>query len=503
MSTTPLTADLPLRLAERRPRVVVLGDAILDGWLSGECRRLCREAPAPVLEVRSDACAPGGAGNSAANLAALGATAELVTVVGDDPDGRRLVTALRDCGVSTARVLVEPGRRTVAKRRLVAGEQLVARLDEGDVGPPRERAADLAALVLRAAADADAILVADYGLGVCCPEVLDALFDHRDELPPLVVDAHDLRPWARVRPDLVTPNASEAAALLDDGLAEGLTASADPTDAERRVAAVERARAELLLACGAGAAVVTLDRVGAVLLAGPDPEEHPAHRTWAEPAPESHANGAGDTFVATMTAAVATGLPLATAVELAQLAADVVVRRPATSVCTAVELAERLGRNGPVDADHLARLVAEHRAAGRRIVFTNGCFDVLHRGHVAYLNQAKRLGDVLVVAVNDDAGVTRLKGPDRPVNPAVDRAAVLAALSCVDHVVVFPEDTPAALLERLRPDVYVKGGDYTAQMLAEAGLVRRLGGEVRILDYVPDHSTSAVIARIRSGEAVR
>jgi D-beta-D-heptose 7-phosphate kinase/D-beta-D-heptose 1-phosphate adenosyltransferase len=152
----------------------------------------------------------------------------------------------------------------------------------------------------------------------------------------------------------------------------------------------------------------------------------------------------------------------------------------------------------PGEHSQLARIVAEHRRAGRRIVFTNGCFDVLHRGHVSYLNQAKRLGDVLIVAVNDDASVRRLKGPDRPVNTAADRAAILTALSCVDHVTRFSEDTPVSLILLLKPDVYAKGGDYTPEMLTETPVVHSFGGTVHILDYVSDHSTSAVIERIRS-----
>jgi len=151
-----------------------------------------------------------------------------------------------------------------------------------------------------------------------------------------------------------------------------------------------------------------------------------------------------------------------------------------------------------VDHAELSALVEQHRQAGRRVVFTNGCFDVLHRGHVRYLDQARTLGDLLVVAVNSDDSVRRLKGPDRPVNPVEDRVAVLAALSCVDHVVVFEEDSPVALIEAVRPDVYVKGGDYPPEMVPEAPLVRRLGGQVHTLGYVPDRSTSAIIERIRS-----
>ncbi|HEY0636792.1 MAG TPA: D-glycero-beta-D-manno-heptose 1-phosphate adenylyltransferase, partial [Pseudonocardiaceae bacterium] len=263
-----------------------------------------------------------------------------------------------------------------------------------------------------------------------------------------------------------------------------------------RVAALERHRPALHEATGAATVVVTLDRDGAVVFAG----EEPPYRTWARPAPDNHASGAGDTFLAALTVALAAGLPMATAAELAQAAADVVTGRPGTAACTAADLRTRVGaQRGAVDQDRLAHLLAEHRAAGRRVVFTNGCFDVLHRGHVAYLNQARRLGDVLVVAVNGDDSVRRLKGPDRPVNGAADRAAVLAALSCVDHVTIFEEDTPVELLRRLRPEVYAKGGDYTIDRLPEAPVVAGYGGRVCILDHLADRSTTAVIARIRAG----
>jgi rfaE bifunctional protein nucleotidyltransferase chain/domain len=262
------------------------------------------------------------------------------------------------------------------------------------------------------------------------------------------------------------------------------------------VEVLQRHRADLHAATGATTVIVTLDRDGALVFA----EGQPVHRTWARPAPDNHAAGAGDTFIAALTIAVGNGQPLPTAAELAQAAADVVTGRPGTAACTTAELAERLGRGvgGAVDADRLAALVAEHRAAGRRIVFTNGCFDVLHRGHVAYLNQARLLADVLIVAVNSDESVRRLKGPERPVNPAADRAAMLAALSCVDHVTIFEEDTPEALLRLLRPEVYAKGGDYTPQMLPEAAVVAEYGGAVHIADYLPDHSTTAMIDRIRT-----
>jgi rfaE bifunctional protein kinase chain/domain/rfaE bifunctional protein nucleotidyltransferase chain/domain len=473
-----LTPDVPARLAALRPRVLVVGDVILDEWLTGNAERLCREAPAPVVAVDTRTSAPGGAANTAVNLAALGADVRMVSAVGADDSGAELLAALEKAGVDTSSVVVDPGRRTTAKRRVVAGEQVLVRLDDGDRDqPPLTGVPGLA--------DGwDAVVVCDYGTGLLTGTVLDAVLATR---PPLVVvDAHDPARWARLRPDLVTPNAGEAAAVLGRPIPAG----------EEALRFLDEHRGTLLTRTGARAAVVTLDRDGAVLLDG----ARPVHRTWARPVPDNHTAGAGDTFCAALTVARCGGLPAVVAVELAQAAADVVVHRPETAVCTVDDLAERLGGQGAVlNHDRLAELVAEHRAAGRRIVFTNGCFDVLHRGHVNYLNEAKRLGDVLVVAINSDESVTRLKGAGRPVNGVADRAAVLAGLSCVDHLTVFDEDTPAGLLARLRPDVYAKGGDHRAELLTEAPVVREYGGEVRILSYLPDRSTSAVIDRIRGG----
>lgn len=263
-----------------------------------------------------------------------------------------------------------------------------------------------------------------------------------------------------------------------------------------RARTVSARRDALLAATNAGAVVVTLDRDGTVLL-GRDGEDH---RTWAKPATEKQASGAGDTFVASLTAARAAGLPLGTSLDFAQAAADVVVHRPGTSVCTTADLTAHLQQvaDTAIATEDLVRRVAEHRAAGKRIVLTNGCFDVLHRGHTRYLDQAKQLGDVLVVALNDDDGVRRLKGPDRPINPLADRVGIIASLSCVDYVTVFSTDTLVPLIELLRPDVYAKGGDYTAQMLEETPAVEACGGRVSILDYVPERSTAAVVRRIRS-----
>jgi D-beta-D-heptose 7-phosphate kinase/D-beta-D-heptose 1-phosphate adenosyltransferase len=296
--------------------------------------------------------------------------------------------------------------------------------------------------------------------------------------------------------------------MTGDGLTvtgTGVTVNASAGEGVDRAVLAESRLAELREHTGADVVAVTLDTEGAVV-GGADGEPRRSHST---PVPASHAVGAGDAYLAAMTLALAAEAPLPTAAQLAQLAATITVSDTGTCVCRREELLGALGTEADdtghpvlVGTDELDAIVDDHRRSGRSVVFTNGCFDVLHPGHVRYLQQARALGDLLVVAVNSDGSVRRLKGPDRPVNPVEDRVTLLAALACVDHVVVFEEDSPAALIESVRPDVYVKGGDYPPEMVPEAPLVRRLGGQVRTLGYVPDRSTSAIIDRIRSQPAV-
>jgi len=450
--------------------VVVVGDAVLDGWLQGPSTRLSREAPVPVVDVTDSRYAAGGAANTAANLAALGARVRLLAVTGDDADGALLRQVLREAGVDDADVLVEPGRTTCAKRRVSAGSQMLTRFDTGSCRPVAAPTADLLAGRLRAAAaDAAAVVVSDYGLGLLGDGAagLVAALHH----PCVVVDARQPERWAAARPRAVKPNFAEIAPLLGPGLDR----------AERVVAAADRVRDAL----GAQVVAATLDTDGAVVLS-----DGPPVRLHTTPQPGGNAAGAGDSFTAALALALAQGAHPGLAGELAQRAAQVVVRQPGTTPCTAAELREAVSRYEQRigDLERLADLVASHRAQGRRIAVTNGCFDVLHAGHVAHLRQARALADVLVVGLNSDASTRRLRGPGHPVNGVEDRAAVLAGITGVDHLVVFDADTAAELLETVRPDVYVKGGDYTPEMLPEAALVERLGGEVVTLGWIEERS---------------
>jgi D-beta-D-heptose 7-phosphate kinase / D-beta-D-heptose 1-phosphate adenosyltransferase len=484
-----LSPDIPLALRHLAPIVTVVGDLMLDGWWVGRTERMSREAPAPVVEVVDRRYAPGGAANTAMNLAALGARVRMVGVIGQDAAGDTLRELLVSAGVDVSGLLLRAGIRTVTKNRIISGDQILLRIDEvHESGFSADLQVDLAAEASRALIGSDALIVCDYGSEALLGPVRTALTEGiRPALT--VVDAHDPSTWSVLRPDLVTPNAAEAFRLLGRGT---------PANGSR-AELVADAAARLHERTGASSLVVTLDRDGTIAL----DSDGSVHRTRAQPGTDKQAAGAGDTFVAALTLARMAGLALPAAATLAQAAADVVVQRFGTSVCSTSDLVEHLGQYGDaaLTEQELLRRISDDRAAGKRIVLTNGCFDVLHRGHTSYLAQAAQLGDVLVVAVNSDDSVRRLKGSDRPINQAADRAGVLAALSCVDYVTIFDSDTPIPLIERLHPEIYAKGGDYTPDMLAETAVVRACGGEVRILDYVAAHSTTAVVGRIRAGAA--
>jgi D-beta-D-heptose 7-phosphate kinase/D-beta-D-heptose 1-phosphate adenosyltransferase len=478
--------------ALRGGRVVVVGEAILDSYLHGRADRMSREAPVPIVELDGRTDAPGGAANTAVNIARLGGEASLLSVVGADSEAERLRVGLREAGVDADGLLRRRDRTTLAKQRLIAGGQMLVRFDTGSTDPVDARTEDeLIGRLTELHAAADAIVVSDYGYGVLTDRVVTALAELQRQRPVvLVVDARDLRRYARVGATAVKPNYAEAVRLLGER---------ELPDPGARAAQVGSQGERLLELTGARIVALTVDTDGAFVFE----QGQPAYRTYARPRSHSRAAGAGDTFVATLALALAGSLSTPVAAELASTAAAVVVGKEGTASCTWEELEEAVSTAAGkrlAAADRLAARIAFHRDQGRRIVFTNGVFDILHRGHITYLNRAKALGDVLVVAVNSDASVRRLKGEERPINGLDDRLEVLEALSCVDHVVAFEEDTPADLIRIVRPDVYAKGGDYTPERLPEAPLVEALGGTVQILPYIEDRSTTGVIARVRAGE---
>ncbi|MGY2066449.1 D-glycero-beta-D-manno-heptose 1-phosphate adenylyltransferase [Blastococcus sp. SYSU DS0619] len=453
-----------------RPLVVV-GDALLDVDLVGTASRLTPDAPVPVVEDIERRERPGGAA-LAAVIAAAAAAREVVLVAPLDSDeGAERLRALLDGRVRL--IAISAGGGTAVKQRVRVGDHSVARLDSG---APVAVLGELPAEAAAAIRDAAAVLVADYGRGTTAdPAVRDALAAARG---PVVWDPHprgaDPVPNAR----LVTPNGAEATRV-----AAGAGVAADGSG----LAAVG-ARAEALIRhWGVGAVAVTLGARGALLSYGSGaPMVVPAAAvTGGDPC------GAGDSFAAAAALALADGAVTGEAVAAAVAFASAFVARGGASAWDAADGAEPDVAAEPGAESVIARV----RAAGGTVVATGGCFDLLHPGHVATLRAARGLGDCLVVCINSDDSVRRLKGPSRPLVTAADRARVLEALEFVDAVVVFGEDTPAQVLDRLRPDVWAKGGDYAGADLPEAEVLRSWGGQAVVLPYLDGHSTTALVER--------
>ena len=461
-------------------RVVVAGDVMLDQYVFGATHRISPEAPVPVVHVNSEDDRPGGAANVAVNLAALGAVTTLLGVVGRDAAADTLERLLGERGIEC---LFEraAGKPTITKLRVQSRGQQLIRLDREDKTPAS--AGTMLAAFLRVLPGAGAVVLSDYDKGTLAG-VGDLIAECRKAGVPVMVDPKG-RDFGKYRgATLLTPNQGEFEAVAgrcagEDELVLRGTAMLDELDLE--------------------ALLITRSEKGMLLL------ERDAEPLFLSTAAREvyDVTGAGDTVIATLAGAVASRQSLASAAALANIAAGLVVRKIGVATVTPTEIRVALhargqGGGGIVSRDLLSGIVTEARDRRERIVLTNGCFDILHAGHVTYLEEAKSLGDRLIVAVNDDASVRRLKGESRPINPLEDRMLVLAGLAAVDWVVPFHEDTPADLIAAVLPDVLVKGGDYRAAEIAGARAVLDNGGEVRVLTFRDGRSTSRIIERLKS-----
>jgi rfaE bifunctional protein nucleotidyltransferase chain/domain/rfaE bifunctional protein kinase chain/domain len=459
-----------------RPLVVV-GDALLDVDLVGSASRLTPDAPVPVVEDVEIRERPGGAALAAAIAAAGGGHVVLVTPM-DSDDGAARLGALLDGRVRVIAIPATGG--TAVKRRVRVGDHSVVRIDSGSAVATLGALPAAATAVIR---DAAAVVVADYGRGTtAAPDVREALSAARG---PIVWDPHprgaDPVPATR----LATPNGAEAARVA---------AAAGAAVAGDSLPAVGRRAAALIRHWGVGAVAVTLGSRGALLSYG----EGAPMVVPAVPVSGGDPCGAGDCFAAVAARALADGAVTGEAVAEAVAAASAFVARGGASAWDAAAATEP----NVVAEPGIEGLLQRVRAAGGTVVATGGCFDLLHPGHVATLRAARGLGDCLVVCINSDDSVRRLKGPGRPLVTAADRARVLEALEFVDAVVVFEEDTPSTVLERLRPDIWAKGGDYAGADLPEAAVLRTWGGQAVVLPYLDGHSTTALVARSRSKDPV-
>jgi D-beta-D-heptose 7-phosphate kinase/D-beta-D-heptose 1-phosphate adenosyltransferase len=463
-----------------RVGVLVAGDVMLDEYWFGPTSRISPEAPVPVVRVTGSEARAGGAANVAANLASLGARTWLTGIIGRDSNAKLLAGLMRDQGI-TADFVESAHRPTITKLRVLSRNQQLIRLDTEDVFVP-EDAIPLSGALERLLPRASICILSDYGKGSLA-RVSELIRICRSRGVPVLVDPKGTEFTRYSGATVLTPNLAEFEAV------------AGPAETEADIAERGRAlREELDLE----ALIVTLGERGmAVITAEGEPAFLPARARQV-----FDVTGAGDTVIATLAAGLGAGLTLLDAAALANLAAGLVVGRIGVASVTPSELRLALHEHGQGGRGLLRRsdarqVAAEARGRGERIVMTNGCFDILHAGHVAYLEEAKQRGDRLLVAVNDDASVTRLKGPGRPINPLADRMAVLAGLASVDWVVPFSEDTPEALVRELLPDVLVKGGDYRPENIAGARAVLANGGAVEVLRFREGRSTTAIVEAVQ------
>ena len=461
-------------------RLLVIGDVMLDRYWHGSASRVSPEAPVPVVKVANREDRPGGAGNVALNIAALGSSVRLVGVVGDDETGLELYSRLKAAGVYCD-FLQSKEKPTITKLRIISQHQQLIRLDFEKAF----EASDIIGLQDKAKSlvdDSQVMVLSDYGKGAL-QDINDLIDLGRSRNIPIIVDPKGTDFTKYRGATLITPNLTEFEAVVGGSHNE-----------EELVNKGLRLVRELNLE----AILITRGEHGMTLIRPDSPELHLPARAQEV----FDVTGAGDTVISVLAASMAAGDGFADATALANLAAGLVVGKLGTAAISGPELrramlADQNSGRGVMTAEQLQIVVKDAKAHGEKIIFTNGCFDIIHAGHVGYLADAKQLGDRLVVAINDDDSVRRLKGAGRPINPVERRMAVLAGLEAVDWVVSFSEDTPEPLLESLQPEVLVKGGDYTMDRVVGGSYVESYGGVVRVLEFLDNCSTSAIMEKMK------
>lgn len=478
------------RLEHRR--VAVIGDLMLDCYISGDVRRISPEAPVPVLQVRSSRAVAGGAANVAANLAALGLHVQVVGVVGEDDARQELITALATGGdIDCSHIVTAPGRQTIKKLRIIGAHQQIVRVDQEDTAP---LSFELETMVIAAACatidDCDVVIVSDYGKGICSDAVLAAILSHAVTLgKPVLIDPKRTDFSAYRGATFITPNRKELA---------DATRLPCESDEEAELAARQAQEAS-------GAAILlTRSEKGMTLFPLDGAPLHLA--TVAQDVFD--VSGAGDTVIAVMAAAIAADIPVSDGIRMANHAAGIVVSKLGTACVSREELSASLAAENASPSVNDGRLLDWEELIAQRwawekeklvVGFANGCFDLLHPGHVSLLQQAAAGCDRLVVALNSDASVRRLKGPSRPVQDEMSRTRVAGAIRGVSAVTIFDQDTPFELISRLKPDIVVKGADYTEDEVVGGDVVRARGGRVMLIDLEEGHSTSRLVSLANAG----
>ena len=472
----PSAANALVTIQKRR--ILVIGDVMLDRFIDGSVSRISPEAPVPVLEKSRETQMPGGAANVAGNLASLGCNVRLVSVTGDDAQGRSVAALLGANMAIDFHPVIDRNRPTTTKTRFRADGQQVLRFDEETTDAvDAATGKQLLDTFVAALDEADLVILSDYAKGAVPPSLIAEVISHaRNAGKTVVVDPKLADFGAYAGASLLTPNLAE---LRRTGIVAGDTLEQIAAGASRLAAAHDME-----------AILVTLSARG-MLLAGADGSWHHAPAQARE---VFDVSGAGDTVIAMMAAALAGGIDRAAAMSLANIAASVVVAKSGTAIATPGEIIDQAGAaTPPLDWPHWAATCQTWRETGQSIGFANGCFDLLHPGHMFLLQEAAAQCDRLVVGLNSDASVRRLKGDGRPAQPAERRAAAMIQLPFIDGVAIFDEDTPLELVTALQPDFIFKGGDYLPEDVVGADIVKARGGEVRIVPTLGSHSSTSLI----------
>ncbi len=485
MSEPAALVELVERLSNAR--VLCVGDIMLDRFVYGSVERISPEAPIPVLQVGQETNMLGGVGNVVRNIAALGAGPELCTIAGEDTAGNDIVRMIGEDGISGAGLIRTKTRPTGIKTRYLAGSQQLMRADREDVSPiDAVCARKILAAAKKAMKRCGAVVLSDYGKGVLSPDLISGIIEAAQAADiPLIVDPKG-QDYSRYRgATIITPNRAELA------LASGrrLETENDIVDAAR--AMVKKLRLRAILVTRSQDGMTLVEKNGTV-----------SHLP-AEAREVFDVSGAGDTVAAGMAAALAVGADLHDSAALANTAAGIVVGKVGTAAAYADDVIAALHHQDISDAeakilslDQALERIAQWRRAKRKVGFTNGCFDLLHPGHISLLSQARSSCGRLIVGLNSDASVKRLKGDSRPVQNEAARATVLASLSMVDAVVLFSDDTPIELIKAMKPDVLVKGADYSVDQVVGADVVKKYGGKIKLAKLEQGHSTTRTIERL-------
>jgi len=472
-----------IELKNQTPRILVIGDLMIDHYLWGKCDRISPEAPVQVVAVEHESAVLGGAGNVINNLQALGAEVDVLSIIGDDENANQLRRLLQEIGISDTGLVEEKGRSTSKKSRIIAAQQQVVRYDRESTNDISEASQTQLLSHYDAALNRyDIILLSDYGKGVLTDTLTQTLISLANRAgKKVLVDpkGKDYRKYTGAY--LLTPNKKEAQEASGVEIADEKS--------------LTQAITLLKEACDLAVSLITLSEEGIAIY----DESLRVHPTVAREVYD--VTGAGDTVLASLGFALACGYDIDSAVKFSNLAAGVVVGKIGSATATLNEIIEYESSLNRSTSDfhiktleEIALLSEELKRRGKKVVFTNGCFDILHVGHVKYLEEAKSYGDVLIVGLNSDASVRRLKGPERPVNTEEDRAYILAALEAVDYVVPFEEDTPLELIKAVKPHILVKGGDYEGKHVVG----QEIADELRLVQFVDGKSTTKIIEKIKA-----